>query len=158
MAHRREGRQAHRGSRLAAGVAAVMALVSGAWVVALGWSVAFLLSESVLLAIYGVLVLLSPALFTVVAILAWRGAPRPAIWLTVLMLVKWPLAYLGTFITGGGEALAASVPVGHAMAFINTGFFAQGDVLPGILSIIHYDVEPFVVIGLLVLLIRASRR
>lgn len=158
MARSGAHRQTRKGCRAAALIALVMALTSGAWVVALGWSVAFLLSESVLMAVYGVLVLISPALYTVVAILAWRGAYAAAMSVTGVLIVKWLAAYLYAVIDGGLEALGAAVPIGHAISFTGTGYFGEGDVLPGVLAIIHFDVEPLVAIALLLILIRAARK
>lgn len=81
-------------------LALLLALASGWYVVALGWSLAFLFSEGWLMAVYSVVLVLSPALFTVVAIQAFRGKRRSALWFLAPLVVKWVIAFVYAFIQG----------------------------------------------------------
>ncbi len=134
----------------------LLALGAGWYVVAMGWSVAFLLSESWFMAVYAVVLLLSPALFTIVAILAFTGRPRAALWVLVPLVAKWLVVFVDSFIRGGIDAVVAQLPVLSAINKLGDEFLVQNRFDWLVLSIVQFDVEPIALVVMVVLL--ASRR
>ncbi len=133
-------------------IAVVMALASGAYVVALGWSAAFLLSEGVLLAIYAVLVLLSPVLFTILAILAFMGRRRAALWVTGVLVVKWLAVFAYAVIDEGLAGFFSSLFSEPLKAFFDSGSFAEGDVFLRLIAIGQFDLEPLAILAIVIML------
>ena len=137
-------------------LAALLALASGWYVVALGWSLVFLLSEGWLMAIYSVVLLLSPALFTIVAIQAFRGKRRSALWFLAPVGVKWVIAFVYAFIQGGWELLWANLPVVSAITKLADEFLVQFRPEQLVMLILQFDVEPLLLVVMVILL--AGRR
>jgi hypothetical protein len=143
----------------AAGVLAVLlALASGWYVTALGWSVVFLLGDGWLMAIYSVVLLLSPALFTIVAVLAFSGKTTPAAWFLAPLGVKWVAVFVYSFIEGGLELLVANLPVVNAITRLSDDFMMQYRLEQLVMLIIQFDVEPLLLVVMAVLLLRRARR
>ena len=139
-------------------LALVLALASGWYVVALGWSLVFLLSEGWLMAIYSIILLFSPALFTIVAIQAFRGKRRSALWLLAPLGVKWLIAFVYAFIEGGWELLWLNLPVVSAMTKLADEFLVQFRPEQLVMLILQFDVEPVVLVVMAVLLAGRRRR
>jgi len=139
-------------------VSAFLALAAGWYVSALGWSVLFLLGDGGLMAIYSVVLLVSPALFTVVAILAFRGKYRPALWFLLPLGVKWAAVFVYSFVQGGWELLWLNVPIVNAITRLSDEFMLQ--YRPGQLAmlILQFDAEPLILIVLAVVLFRLRTR
>ena len=133
-------------------MAALLALASGWYVVALGWSLVFLLSEGWLMAIYSLILLFSPALFTVVAIQVFRGKRRSALWFLAPLGVKWVIAFVYAFIQGGGELLWANLPVVSAITKLADEFLVQFRPEQLVMLILQFDVEPVMLVVMAVLL------
>ena len=134
-------------------LAVLLALASGWYVVALGWSLVFLLSEGWLMAIYSLVLLLSPALFTIVAIQAFRGKRRSALWFLAPLGVKWVIAFVYAFIQGGFELLWANLPVVSAITKLADEFLVQFRPEQLVMLILQFDVEPVVLAVMAVLLL-----
>ena len=137
-------------------VAALLALASGWYVTALGWSVAFLLSEGWLMATYSLVLLLSPALFTIVAILAFMGRRKAALWFLAPLGLKWIAVFVYSFIQGGWELLVANLPVVNAITRLSDDFMMQYRLEQVVMLIIQFDLEPLLLVVMAVLL--TSRR
>ena len=137
-------------------LAALLAVASGWYVVALGWSLVFLLSEGWLMAIYSLMLLFSPALFTLVAIQAFRGKRRSALWLLAPVGVKWVIAFVYAFIQGGFELLWANLPVVSAITKLADEFLVQFRPEQLVMLIVQFDVEPVALVVMVVLLISNS--
>jgi hypothetical protein len=151
--------QSTSGSLTAVGVLAVLlALASGWYVVALGWSVAFLLSEGWLMAIYSLILLFSPALFTIVAILAFRGKRRATAWFLAPLGVKWLAVFVYSFIEGGWELLWSNLPVVNAITRLSDEFMTQYRVEQLVMLVIQFDVEPLLLVVMAALLARRTPR
>lgn len=133
-------------------LALLLALASGWYVVALGWSLAFLFSEGWLMAVYSVVLVLSPALFTVVAIQAFRGKRRSALWFLAPLVVKWVIAFVYAFIQGGWELLWANLPVVSAITKLADEFLVQFRPEQLLMLILQFDVEPVVLVVMLILM------
>ena len=134
-------------------MAALLALASGWYVVALGWSLLFLLSEGWLMAIYSLILLFSPALFTVVAIQVFRGKRRSALWFLSPLGVKWVIAFVYAFIQGGFELLWANLPVVSAITKLADEFLVQFRPEQLVMLILQFDVEPVVLVVIAALLL-----
>jgi hypothetical protein len=137
-------------------VATLLALASGWYVTALGWSVAFLLSEGWLMATYSLVLLLSPALFTIVAILAFMGRRKAALWFLAPLGLKWIAVFVYSFIQGGWELLVANLPVVNAITRLSDDFMMQYRLEQVVMLIIQFDLEPLLLVVMAILL--ASRR
>ena len=141
------------------GVLAVfLALASGWYVFALGWSVLFLLSEGWLLAIYSLGLLLSPALFTIIAVLAFQGKTRAAGWFLIPLGLKWVAVFLYSFLEGGWELLWANLPIINAITRLSDDFLVQYRIEQLVMLVIQFDVEPIVLVVMAVLLSRPRAR
>ena len=139
-------------------LAAFLALAAGWYVVALGWSVLFLLSEGWLLGIYSLVLLLSPALFTIVAIVAFRGRARAAGWFLIPLGVKWVAVLLYSFLEGGSQLLWANLPVINAITRLSDEFMVQYRVEQLVMLVLQFDVEPLLLVVMAVLLVGRRRR
>ena len=139
-------------------LAVLLALASGWYVVALGWSLLFLLSEGWLMAIYSLILLLSPALFTIVAIAAFRGKKRAATWFLVPMGVKWLAVFVYSFIQGGWELLWSNLPIVNAITRLGDEFMVQYRPEQLVMLILQFDVEPVVLVVMAVLLAARGSR
>jgi len=140
-------------------VAIVLALASGWYVVALGWSLAFLLADGWLMAIYSLILLLSPALFTVIAILAFQKKRRAAGWLVVVLGIKWLAVYVYSFVEGGWQLLVTNLPIVKAITTLADEFMVQYRPEQLVMLIMQFDVEPLVLVVMAVLLaMRPTRR
>ena len=143
-------------------LAALLALASGWYVVALGWSLAFLLSEGWLMAIYSLMLLFSPALFTIVSIQAFRGKRRSALWFLAPLGVKWVAVFVYSFIQGGWELFWGNLPVVSAITKLADEFVVQYRPEQLVMLIVQFDVEPLLLVVMAVLLAsrpgRISRR
>ena len=137
-------------------LAALLALASGWYVVALGWSLVFLLSEGWLMAIYSIVLLFSPALFTIVAIQAFRGKRRSALWFLIPLVVKWLIAFVYAFIQGGLELLWANMPIVSASTKLADEFLVQYRPEQLVMLIVQFDVEPLLLVVMVIML--AGRR
>jgi hypothetical protein len=133
-------------------LAALLALASGWYVAALGWSVLFLLSEGWLMAIYSLILLVSPALFTIVAIQALRGRSRSAGWFVVPMGIKWLAVFVYSFIEGGWELLWSNLPVVNAITRLADDFMVQYRPEQLVMLIVQFDVEPVLLVVMAFLL------
>jgi len=133
-------------------LAALLALASGWYVVALGWSVLFLLSEGWLMAIYALILLVSPALLTIVAIQAFRGKPRSAGWFLVPLGVKWLAVFVYSFIQGGLASLWSQLPIVSAIDKLGDEFMVNNRLEQLVMLIIQFDVEPVLLVVMAVLL------
>ena len=139
-------------------LATFLALAAGWYVVALGWSVLFLLSEGWLLGIYSLVLLLSPALFTIVAIMAFRGRARAAGWFLIPLGVKWVAVLLYSFLEGGSQLLWANLPVVSAITKLTDEFLVQYRVEQLVMLVLQFDVEPLLLVVMAVLLVGRRRR
>ena len=139
-------------------LATLLALASGWYVVALGWSVLFLLGEGWLLAIYSLVLLLSPALFTIVAIVAFLGRARAAGWFLIPLGIKWVAVLLYSFLEGGWELLWANLPIINAITRLSDEFMVQYRVEQLVMLVLQFDVEPIVLVVMAVLLSRHNPR
>ena len=139
-------------------LATFLALAAGWYVVALGWSVLFLLSEGWLLGIYSLVLLLSPALFTIAAILAFRGRARAAGWFLIPLGVKWVAVLLYSFLEGGSQLLWANLPVVSAITKLSDEFLVQYRVEQLVMLVLQFDVEPLLLVVMAVLLVGRRRR
>jgi hypothetical protein len=133
-------------------LALLLALASGWYVVALGWSLLFLLGDGWLMAIYSLILLISPALFTIVAILAFQGKRRAASWFLAPLGVKWLTVFVYSFIEGGWELLWSNLPVVNAITRLSDEFMVQYRVEQLVMLILQFDVEPLVLVVMAVLL------
>jgi hypothetical protein len=138
-------------------LAALLALASGWYVAALGWSVLFLLGDGWLMAIYSVVLLVSPALFTMVAIAAFLGRRRTAGWFLIPLAVKWLAAFAYSFVQGGWEALWSNLPVVTAITRLGDEFMVQYRPEQLVMLIAQFDVEPIVLVVMVVLLAGGRR-
>ena len=138
-------------------LAALLALASGWYVVALGWSLAFLLSEGWLMAIYSLMLLFSPALFTIVSIQAFRGKRRSALWFLAPLGVKWLVVFVYSFIQGGWELLWGNLPVVSAITKLTDEFVVQYRPEQLVMLIVQFDVEPVVLLVMAGLLVARRR-
>jgi hypothetical protein len=142
-----------------AGVLAVLlALASGWYVTALGWSVLFLLGDGWLMAIYSVVLLISPALFTIIAILAFRGRARVAAGFLIPFAVKWVAVFVYSFVQGGWELLVANLPVVNGIGTLSDEFMMQYRLWEVVMLLIQFDLEPLLLVVMAVLLLRGRRR
>lgn len=142
-----------------AGVLAVLlALASGWYVTALGWSVVFLLGEGWLMAIYSVVLLVSPALLTIIALLAFRGRARLAAGFLIPFAVKWAAVFVYSFVQGGWELLVANLPVVNAIGTLTDEFMMQYRPWEVVMLVIQFDLEPLALVVVAVLLLRGRRR
>ena len=139
-------------------LASLLALASGWYVVALGWSLAFLFSDGWLMATYSLMLLLSPALFTMVAIQAFRGKRRSASWLLLPLGVKWVAVFVYAFVEGGWELLWANLPVVSAITKLADEFLVQFRPDQLVMLILQFDVEPLLLVVMAVLLVRRKSR
>lgn len=125
-------------------LALLFAVASGWYVVALEWSLVFLLSEGRLMAIYSLILLLDPALFAVVAIQAFRGKHRSALLVLAPLGVKWVIAFEYAFIQGAWELLWANLPVVSAISKLADEFLVQFRPEQSVMLILQFYVEPVV--------------
>jgi hypothetical protein len=139
-------------------LAIVLALASGWYVAALGWSLLFLLGDGWLMAIYSLILLASPALFTIVAILAFRGKKRAASWFLAPLGVKWLVVFIYSYIQGGWELLWLNLPIVNAITRFADEFMLQYRLEQLVMLIVQFDVEPILLVVMAVLLAGQRRR
>ncbi len=141
-----------------AGVLSVfLALTAGWYVTALGWSVLFLLGEGWLMAIYSVVLLVSPALLTVIALLAFRGRAKLAAGFLIPFVLKWSAVLVYSFVQGGWELLVANLPVVNAIGTLTDEFMMQYRPWEVVMLVIQFDLEPLALVVMAVLLLRRPR-
>jgi hypothetical protein len=138
-------------------LAILLALASGWYVTALGWSVMFLLGEGWLMAIYSVVLLISPALFTMVAIAAFRAKATAAAWFLAPLGVKWIAVFVYSFMEGGWEVLVQNLPVANAITRLSDEFMMQYRLEQVVMLIVQFDLEPLLLVVMAVLLLRRRR-
>jgi len=139
-------------------LALLLALASGWYVVSLGWGLLFLLADGWLMAIYSLILLLSPALFTVVAIFAVQGKRRPASWLLTPLYLKWVVAYVYSFLEGGWQLVWLNLPVINAITRLGDESVAQYSIDQLVMLIAQFDAELVVLAVMAVLVARKPRR
>ena len=145
-------------SRVAAIIALVLALLAGWYAVGLGWSVIFLLDEAPVMSIFGIVVLIAPVLFTLVAIFTWRGSPSVALWLLAPLALKWVAASVWAWTEGGFSELVARLPGVSLSTMLAEGYVDTYPLDQFILLIAQFQVEPFATIAVAALLFGALRR
>jgi hypothetical protein len=139
-------------------LSSLMALFAGWYVVALGWAVLFLLGESIPMVVYGVVLLAAPVLFTLVAIQSLRGKTTSALWLLFPFGVKWVAASVWAWAEGGFGEFLARLPGVSLVTMLEQGYQDVYPLEQFILVIAQFQVEPFAVIALVLLLWVSGRK
>lgn len=135
-------------------LAALLALAAGWYVVSLGWSLAFLFGEGWLMAIYSLLLLISPALLTLLAIAAFQQKARVALWFVGALMVKWLVVFVYSFIQGGWDLLVVNLPIMNAITRLSDDFLTQYRLDQVVMLIIQFDLEFLVLALMAVMLVR----
>lgn len=139
-------------------ISGVLALFAGWYVVALGWAVIFLPDESIPMALFGVVTLLAPALFTIVTIQTLRSRYVSALWFLAPFAVKWVAASVWAWMEGGFAEFVARLPGVSLFTMLDQGYEDTYPLDQFILHIAQFQVEPFAVIAMVVLLVISTRR